>query len=56
MTAVRGTLTVWDGKERITMVPFSKAVSFKLHTMQISPNILRAILSVRLKGYMVKKM
>jgi hypothetical protein len=56
MATVRGTLTVWDNKERITMVPFGKAVSFELHTMQISPNVLRAIQSVRIKGFMVKTM
>lgn len=56
MATVRGALTVWDGKERITMVPLGKAVSFELRTMQISPNVARAIQSVKMQGYMVKTM
>lgn len=56
MATVRGALTVWDGKERITMVPYAKAVSFELRTMQISPNVARAIRSVKMGGYMVRTM
>ncbi|MHB1210586.1 MAG: hypothetical protein ACYC1I_12915 [Acidimicrobiales bacterium] len=51
MASVRGALTVWDGKERITMVPLNKAVSFELRTMQISPNVARAIQSVKMQGH-----
>lgn len=56
MASVRGALTVWDGKERITMVPLGKAVSFELRTMQISPNVARAIQSVKMQGYVFKTM
>ncbi|MHB0978151.1 MAG: hypothetical protein ACYC1K_01975 [Minisyncoccota bacterium] len=56
MASVRGALTVWDGTERITMVPFGKAVSFEFRTVQISPNVARAIQSVKMQGYMVKTM
>ncbi len=56
MASVRGALTVWDGKERITMVPFGKVVSFEFRTAQISPNVARAIRSVKMQGYMVKTM
>ena len=56
MASVRGALTVWDGQERITMVPLGKAVSFELRTMQISPNVARAIQSVKLQGYVFNTM
>lgn len=56
MATVRGALTVWDGQERITMVPLGKAVSFELRTMQISPNVARAIQSVKMQGYVFKTM
>lgn len=55
MTAT-GALTVWDGKERITMVPDKKPVRFELHTNPISPNVIRTIKLVRMKGLVVKTM
>jgi len=35
-------------------VPFGKAVSFEFRTVQISPNVARAIRSVKMQGYMVR--
>jgi len=56
MTTVRGALTVREGKEHITMVPFGKPVSFEFRTMPISPNVARAIQTVMMKGYLVRTM
>ncbi|MFI5232899.1 MAG: hypothetical protein ACHQSE_10360 [Gemmatimonadales bacterium] len=54
ITSVPGTLTVWEGTERVTMVAFRKASFFEFRTPQISPNVVRIIKSVRMSGLMVK--
>jgi hypothetical protein len=56
MTTVgQSTLTVWDGKDEITMIPADKPFRFDLHTAPVAWNILRDAKSKVIKFVVVMR-
>lgn len=56
MTTVgQSTLTVWDGKDEITMIPADKPFRFDLHTTPVAWNILRDAKSKTIKFVVVMR-